>query len=323
MTKLMTPNRLLLLVLTAIVLGIGPLGYSDDATSAPPEADRNAILAMAGEYEVVFNFEEQVSLQKGYKLTDEYNEEANELVLVVEDTPTRIALQHILLTGNGNRIVKHWKQVWTWEDTRIVEFQGRNDWIVKEVDPALVRRTWSQLVAQVDDSPRYESFGVWDHSGGYSRWESLPTARPLPRREHTKRDDYQILLGVNRHALTPHGWVHGQDNLKKVISESGELVKFIAWEHGLNYYDKVENGDFSKARDYWKATSEFWAKVSKIWEKIEAKESAFSIAKGTKEISLIKDMFTIADGIHEEGSATPGASEIEAVILKHLSPTKK
>ncbi|MDF1738933.1 MAG: hypothetical protein P1U86_07225 [Verrucomicrobiales bacterium] len=319
MRNVTTLDRLFILGLGVIASAVCLYGYSSEETSGPPDADREAILAMAGEYEVTFNFKEEVALQEGYELTEEYNEDANELVLVVEDTPTKIALQHILLSGN--RVVKHWRQVWTWEDTRIVEFQGRNQWIVKTLDPELVKGTWSQLVTQVDDSPRYESYGAWDHSGGYSRWESLPTARPLPRREYTKRDDYEILLGVNRHAITPAGWVHGQDNLKKVISESGELVKFIAREDGLNYYDRVDDADFTKAKAYWDSTKEFWAMVVKFWDGVEAGESAFSLAKATKEKSLPKAMFAIADGIHEDGKSVPTAEEVEKVIREYYTPS--
>ncbi|MEM7602931.1 MAG: DUF6607 family protein, partial [Verrucomicrobiota bacterium] len=165
-------------------LFLGVLLLSQQAfAEGPPEEDRDAILAMAGEFEVLFNFEEVVALQPDYKLKDSYQETATEMVVVVKNSPEQIVLQHILSVGSGKRIVKHWKQVWTWEDTRLVEFQGREQWKVREVDPAEVEGTWTQLVTQVDDSPRYESYGKWEHDAGYSRWESGKTARPLPRRE--------------------------------------------------------------------------------------------------------------------------------------------
>ncbi|MEM9016196.1 MAG: DUF6607 family protein, partial [Verrucomicrobiota bacterium] len=118
--------------------------------AGPPLKDREAILAMAGEFEVLFNFEETVGLQPDYKLTKPYQEDATELVVVVEDRPERIVLQHILSVG-GDRIVKHWKQVWTWEDTRIIEYQGHEKWKVVEYPKEEVAGTWSQQVTQVDD----------------------------------------------------------------------------------------------------------------------------------------------------------------------------
>jgi len=284
--------------------------------SEPPEKDREAILSMAGEFEVLFNFEETVSLQKGYTLKEPYQEDASELVLVIEDTGDRIVLQHILTTSRG--IVKHWKQVWTWEDTRIVEYQGRSQWAVRELDPEEVKGTWSQLVSQVDDSPRYESYAKWRHDGGYSRWESRQTARPLPRREHTKRDDYQILQAVNRHAITPHGWVHEQDNLKQVIDENGDVVRYIAVEQGVNYYDRTDEVDFTEARAYWKATQDFWSEVSAYWSRIEAERSAFGIAKEVEGKSLVRRMFDHAAVIADERGEAPARRELFESISDYL-----
>lgn len=306
--------------LTASLVAILPIGFIREANAAsPPAEDREAILAMAGEYEVLFNFEEKVALQPDYKLKDAYQETATEMVIVLKDTPEQIILQHILSVGSGKRIVKHWKQVWTWEDTRHVEFKGREKWVVNEVDPSEVEGGWTQLVTQVDDSPRYESFGKWQHDAGYSRWESGLTARPLPRREHTKRDDYQILEAVNRHTITSHGWVHEQDNVKQVINEAGEPIAYIAVEHGVNYYDKTDAEDFTKAREYWDKTNEFWGTVSRFWEEVEAKEGEFGITKEIAGESLMSEMFAIAKTLVEEAAAVPDDKEIEQTIRKFLN----
>ena len=286
--------------------------------SVPPEKDREAILAMVGEFEVTFSFEEKVALQPDYKLTKPYVEYASEMVVVVKDTPEQIILQHILV-AEGGRIVKHWKQVWTWEDTRIVKFQGREKWKVEEVDAAEVEGTWSQLVTQVDASPRYESFGKWQHDAGYSRWESGVTARPLPRREYTKRDDYQILQAVNRHSITPEGWVHEQDNVKQVLNEDGTVSGYIAVEHGVNYYEHTKEADFSEAREYWEKTNEFWGTVSHFWESIEAEKNEFAIAKEVEGESLVREMFAIAKTIVEEEKDAPEEIEVIARIQRFLN----
>ncbi len=286
---------------------------------SPPAQDREAILAMAGEYEVIFNFEEVVALQPDYKLKDAYQETATEMVVVVKNSPEQIILQHILTVGSGSRVVKHWKQVWTWEDTRLVEFLGREKWAVREVDPEEVKGTWTQLVTQTDDSPRYESYGAWEHDGGYSRWESGVTARPLPRREHTKRDDYQILQAVNRHSVTPYGWVHEQDNVKQVIDEDGNPTAYIAVEHGVNYYDKTDEADFTKAREYWEKTQEFWGTVSQFWEEVEANENGFAIAKEIEGDSLMGEMSELAEAVLEEKDKAPTDSEVIATIGRFVN----
>lgn len=287
------------------------------AKAAPPEKDREAILAMAGEYEVTFTFEETVPLQSEYELKKPYEEDAHELVVVVEDTPEQIALQHLLVVAGGKKVVKHWRQVWTWQDTRIVDFQGRSKWKVREVAPEDVAGTWSQLVTQTDDSPRYESYGKWNHDGGYSRWESAVTARPLPRREHTKRDDYQVLLATNRHALTPTGWVHGQDNLKLIVSEKGEKEGYIARERGLNTYDLTEEMDFTAAREYWEKTGKYWAVVAEAWADVEAEKGAFEIVKEIEGDSLSEEIYAWADTVSEDGKI-PAKSEVREVIESYL-----
>lgn len=302
---------------TALSLALAALTLTSITVraAAPPDADRAAILAMAGEFEVTFDFEETVSLQPGYELKKPYQEDATELVVVIEDTPGRIALQHLLSDRESGRVVKHWKQIWTWQDTRIVEFQGRDKWKVRKLAPAEVSGTWSQLVTQVDDSPRYESYGKWQHDGGFSRWESGVTARPLPRREHTTRDDYEILLAFNRHALTPDGWVHEQDNLKQALDESGAVSGYIARELGLNRYRRTESADFTKVRDYWDATGPFWSVVSRFWEGVERDRDEFAIAEKAGEKSLTATVNDIAKAIIKDERGTPDDGEVADLLV--------
>lgn len=305
----------------ALILALAALTFTSTPARAgtAPDADRAAILAMAGEFEVTFDFEETVSLQPGYELKKPYQEDATELVIVIEDTPERIALQHILSDKETGRVVKHWKQVWTWQDTRIVEFQGRDKWKVRELAPGEAAGTWSQLVTQVDDSPRYESYGKWQHDGGFSRWESAPTARPLPRREHTERDDYEILLAFNRHALTPDGWVHEQDNLKQVLDESGVVSRYLARELGFNNYHRTETADFTKVREYWEATSPFWSVVSKFWDSIERDRDEFTISEKVGEITLNDAVNDVAKAIVKDERKTPDGREVGEMLAPFVN----
>ncbi|MEO0444753.1 MAG: DUF6607 family protein [Verrucomicrobiota bacterium] len=315
MSALLTPSRMFFLSLWASFAFL--LFPGATLRAGPPAEDREAILAMAGEFEVLFNFQETVSLQDGYRLKEPYQESATEMVVVVEDSPGRIVLQHLLQTTK-RKVVKHWKQVWTWEDDKIIEFQGREQWVVRSLTSEEAEGTWSQLVTQVDDSPRYESFGRWQHDGGYSRWESKPTARPLPRREHTKRDDYQILLAVNRHAITPYGWSHEQDNVKQVVGEAGEVLGYIAREHGVNEYDRITDTDFGPAKDYWAKTQGFWGEVSQFWLEVEEAGQPFGIVNEVGGTSLMKTMNEMAKSILEESGPAPGTEEVRAAIQSFL-----
>ena len=43
---------------------------------------------------------------------------------------------------------------------------------------------------------------------GCERASAQRTWRPLPRREYTRRSDYNALDVVNRHTIVPGGWTH-------------------------------------------------------------------------------------------------------------------
>lgn len=241
----------------------------------PPEQDRKAILSMAGQYAVNFNFRETLSLQKGYEMkTNVYDEDAHELVVVAEDTPKRIALQHLLVVGD-KMVIKHWAQIWTFEDTRLCVFQGNNSWKMRDLTPAESEGKWTQLVTQVDDSPRYEGLGKWVHRGEISEWESGETPRPLPRREHTKRKDYEILGGINRHTITPTGWAHEQDNTKLQLRDGKQVP--LAREFGLNTYKRDDSFNYQPARDFWAREAPFWGTVNAAWTEVQNQRNEFSI----------------------------------------------
>ena len=63
------------------------------AIATPPEDDRRAILAMAGNFKVTFDFAETFAVAPNYTPQSKpYHEEAFETVILVEDTPERVKL---------------------------------------------------------------------------------------------------------------------------------------------------------------------------------------------------------------------------------------
>lgn len=241
------------------------------ALAEPPEADRKAILSMAGAHSVNFEFHETAAIAPGYKLrTKPYKETATEVVLVAEDTPERITLQNLLVVPGKEgkpQVIKHWAQIWTWQDTELLDYCGSGEdhlWKKIKLTPQQAVGTWSQLVTNIDDTPRYEGYGKWAHEHGESCWQSGPTRRPLPRREYSKRDDYDYLAVINRHALTPNGWLHYQDN-RKVVDREGEEKRVLCYETGLNTYTRTESADAAVALAWWKENGRFWDGVRNFW----------------------------------------------------------
>ena len=177
------------------------LSLTEDGLSAF-ERDRLAILAMAGEYQASFDFIETIGFEGGYVPKAPYQSWGTEYIFVVEDRGSFISLQHILVmivqmpdgSMSEPMTMKHWRQDWTFEDTEMNVFVGNNTWEPKSIPATSATGTWTQAVYQVDDSPRYESFGKWVHKAGTSFWQSGQTRRPVPRRETSVRKTMTICL---------------------------------------------------------------------------------------------------------------------------------
>ena len=261
---------------------------------------------MAGEFEVDFQFMETVAIDQSYELKKPYLEDAAEVVFVVEDSPKRIVLQHVLWVESYDRVVKHWKQEWKYEDPVMYEFVGNLTWQRRELSKEEVKGTWSQKVSQVDDSPRYESYGKWVHQGGLSSWQGNQTRRPLPRREYTKRKDYEVFMGVNRHTLTPSGWVHEQDNFKQV-SNTGQV---LCREIGLNQYFKTKEVDFTEVKKYWSNHNEYWSKVSKMWDQRMDSSPQLSLRKTQEGKPLFRHLFDIIAQKTQAGDPAEKAADV-------------
>ena len=266
------------------------------------ERDRRAILAMAGPWRASFDFIETAGFVAGYTPARPYRSWGTEYVYVVEDTPDFVSLQHVLVmfmkgedgSVRGPMVVKHWRQDWAWEATDFHEFQGDGHWTRTRLDPDAVTGGWVQTVWQVDDSPRYASFGRWRHDANVSRWEGSETLRPLPRREFSVRDDYDALRAVNRHIITPTGWVHEEANEKLVL---GNAPRVLAREAGLNRYERITNHDFSAGDAYWARTGDFWGVVREFWNDIWARNDAFVFEASAGGPPLFMKLFGYAEAL--------------------------
>lgn len=186
---------------------------------------------MAGCYRASFNFLETAVFRPDGKAApaQPYRSWGTERIYIVADSSTFISLQHVLVqfflddkdAVQGPMVMKHWRQDWRYEPSSLSAYQGNRVWQRRILNDAQRKGVWSQSVFQVDDSPRYASFGRWEHNASFSTWSGSRTLRPPPRREFTVRKDYQALDAVNRHTVVPTGWIRDQDNLKLVLDSAG------------------------------------------------------------------------------------------------------
>lgn len=241
------------------------------------ERDRIAILGMAGPYRTSFDFIEVAGYTPSYEPSKPYQSWSTEYVYILEEQPEFISLQHIIVMFfvsdgevSGPVVMKHWRQDWQYQKEEVLAYNGNDIWIKEPIPSVALKGSWSQAVFQVDDSPRYESWGHWEHKPNFSTWKSAETLRPLPRRESSVRDDYQVLQGTNRHTIMPNGWLHEEENYKVVLDETEGMaaMPYLAKELGVNRYDRIIEHDFSAGDDYLDRTAQYWADVRAVWSEI-------------------------------------------------------
>ena len=237
--------------------------------------DRNAIKKMCGCFEVEFNFAEtfKYSSDSTYVPSNNYKTGGLEWAQLVDDEKNKISIQHILLVGpeSSPYVMKHWKQDWIFENQEFYMYNGNNSWNYKTKSKGKVKNQWTQKVYQVDDSPRYEGSATWVHVDGKSYWENISDA-PLPRREYSKRSDYNITVRGNRQEITNNGWIHDQDN-SKIIRSIDKNDILIAKEKGFNYYKRVDDSRCKAAADWWTQNYSKWKRVRDKWNDIYSRKT--------------------------------------------------
>ena len=301
-------------VVLILVLFAAGLARAQAGEDRDPGRDRDAILAMQGEYLVDFAFDETVLLAPGYERAPAQRSGGDEVVIVVEDTPARIVLQHILVDPGSGHVTKHWRQDWTYEATRRWEFVAYQTWRLRDIPAEKSSGAWTQCVYEVSDAPRYCGTGRWNHRYGVSTWTSDRSWRPLPRREYTRRDDYNAMIVQNRHTVVPGGWTHEQDNTKTVRRADGSTERTIARESGFNDYQKATDVDFAPAYAYWNATRDYWARVRARWDAALADPAGLRMKTKIDGMAMIMPLFTQA-GIVEAGGTVQDA-DIDRVFAQ-------
>lgn len=276
------------------------------------DKDLASIKAMCGCFEVSFNFAETFSYSKDstYQASKNKYDKALEWVQLVDSNEDFVSMQHLLIVGDvlNPYVIKHWRQDWMYENTDSFPYAIDNTWPYKSNDASEVTGQWTQRVFQVDDSPRYEGSATWVHVDGRSFWSSTADA-PLPRREITKRQDYNVTLRRNQHEILDWGWSHDQDN-DKLIREVNKKDIVLAQEKGYNTYKKVENERCIAAQVFWKDNKEMWALVRKEWNTIFSMRQNIQLKNKVEGKRLYQYLFALESDTKSE--------EINAIINSFL-----
>ena len=295
------------------ILGMVLISANTYAQKKKKQQDIEAIKSMCGCYEVTFNFAETFASDKDYEFHDNYRTGGLEWVTAAEESNDKIVLQHLLIVGD-TMIIKHWRQDWLYENTELYSYYKDKTWKPVTLPKEQVKGQWTQKVYQVDDEPRYEGSATWIHADGRHYWENTTDA-PLPRREHTKRSDYNVMKRRNRHELTTEGWVHEQDN-DKVIREGGKDV-VLAQEKGLNTYKKVDDSQCLVAKQWWDKNAQYWADVRAVWDELFNTRKELSFKSKVDDKLLFQHLFALGNELSGDEYNSEKARQL---IRKAIQP---
>lgn len=256
------------------------------------ELEKSLIKSMAGNFRVTFRFAETFAPNADYQYRDRYHESAREYTFIIEETEDKISIQHLLFVDE-NTIIKHWRQDWIYENRELLKYTKNQEWLKIQLTEEQAKGTWSQKVYQVDDSPRYEGYGRWIHRDGRHYWDSTTDA-PLPRREHTKRSDYNVLTRNSRIEIFDNGnWQMEQDNLK-ILRQDHQADQLICMEKGLETLT-LEEYDSSAGKTWWAAHEAYWAVVRQCWEDYIAQNDRIKVNTKINDQILMMALYNLSE----------------------------
>ena len=309
----------LALATAAPAIAHGPIDFGGTAEEqAAYERDRADILAMAGDFKVKFDMQESTPWLPGYTAIPAKISGGHESVRVIEDSGEKIVLQHMLVVDMDGQpyVIKHWRQDWEYAPKQVLVYSAPSTWTWEEVPERMQKGRWSQTVYQVDDSPRYAGYGEFETQAGIRRWRSNWTWRPLARRDAVRHPVYDRYYSINRHQLTPDGWIHWQDNTK--MQGAGQAV---VQEYVLNTYTRFSDYDTGAADAYWAATKGYWAAIRAEWDAIAAAKNGIRVTEEAETGTVISArLLELADEV-QAGTMTEAAAIAEARKLMQDNTT--
>lgn len=230
-------------------------------SNAQTTKETEAIKSLCGCYDVDFKYAETFASNKDYQYAKPYHVGGLEYIVPIEVSTKKIMIQHLLVVEDS-MVIKHWREDWEYEKKDLWLFSKDATW--KKTIAPNTKGAWTQTVWEVDDAPRYQGASKWIENDGKYYWENTTDA-PLPRREYTKRSDYNVTRRTNRIYHTDTGWMHEQDN-DKVIRADGAKDVVLAQEKGYNNYIKTDDKKCAFAKYWWEKNKDFWVTIRQVWD---------------------------------------------------------
>ncbi|MBC7425045.1 MAG: hypothetical protein H7321_00815 [Bacteroidia bacterium] len=300
----------MLKITSAFLIAFALIPSANCQTKLSQLQQKQQITKLAGCFEVSFDYHETYTSDTSYKLHEPYKANGLEYV-VLEEKDAAIMLQHLLIV-NDSLIIKHWREDWTKGGGTLFTYTKDNQWH-KEKKPATDNEySWTQKVYQVSDALRYQSVGNWRQLESAWYWESQADA-PLPRREFTHRNDYNVLNRRNRLMIEDNNIVFEQDNKKIIRAQSDSLLTI---EKGYEIFKRVETSRCNVAINWWDKNKGYWKIVRTVWEEIYASNNNIEIINDR---ALYESLFALNDiyNLKPEGDKET-AVKIKGIIMQNL-----
>ncbi|MEI6947166.1 DUF6607 family protein [Paraflavisolibacter sp. H34] len=277
------------------------------------QGGRENIDKLCGCFDVEFKYAETFAPDPNYKFHPREQMGARELALPIEASARRVVIQHLLILDDTT-VIKHWREDWEFEQPYLWKYEGAKKWVRQQLLPAAYKGRWTQTVWEVDDAPRYQGISEWVATDGKVFWQST-VAAPLPRREYTVRNDYDILRRGNRLVLTDSGWTHEQDNDKIRRQSGGDHV--IAQEKGYNIYTRANKEKCAYALQWWQQHSAFWGLVRTEWQQLLTGGNRVSLQAKVDNKVLHQHLDELSDQYNNRLlSAEAAAQKIKTLLQK-------
>jgi hypothetical protein len=125
-----------------------------------------------------------------------------------------------------------------------------------------------------------------------------------------------VLVGTNRHTVSPTGWVQEENNLKSVLTDARALDPsrpYVAREYGVARYERIRDADFAQADEYYGKTKQFWDQVRDAWAQVFGKQGEVTLKGPVDKLGLFHPLFAQADAIAEQGAV---ASEQSSTVIR-------
>ncbi|MEO1236999.1 MAG: DUF6607 family protein [Planctomycetota bacterium] len=277
------------------------------------EADRAAILAMAGAY--TLDLPAAPADASGGDSGGNSGGGGGERVWVgvAEDTGDRIVLVRLLVTGEPALVVKTGREDWVYRPESVLRYVGDGVWRRETLEAG--DGVWTRTVYAADGGPGYGAVGRWTHhtsddalTGGdtdVSVWApTLPTRMPPATAWNSSHgppaqavlDRVTVRLARNPARRALH-WRLEQAVTRLRSARAPGVSPRTVWASDYTPATRVDEDQagFEEAEAYWRRVAPFWAAARAAWDDVLSGSGPWQVRETIDGEPRWRRLFELAD----------------------------